>query len=154
MATIAENLQIIKDSTDAIKQAIADKGGDVSGDITTWASAISGIQTGGGSSSDEEYIFIGTISYNITAVTITGRLNKNPDTTPNYLLAFDFCTGGICYDRNYIGSTDSYVLTVDFGEPVLGNEMPALCILNVDYNTGKRAVTPVKFEKEISTDPA
>lgn len=47
MATIAENLQTIKDSTDAIKQAIIDKGGTIEGDITTWASAISGISGGG-----------------------------------------------------------------------------------------------------------
>lgn len=40
MSTIAENLQTIKDSTDAIKQAIIDKGGTISGDITTWASVI------------------------------------------------------------------------------------------------------------------
>lgn len=48
MATISENLQILKDSTDAIKQAIIDKGGTISGDITTWADAIGNIQTGGG----------------------------------------------------------------------------------------------------------
>lgn len=47
MATISENLQIIKDSTDAIKQAIIDKGGTIEGDITTWASAISEISGGG-----------------------------------------------------------------------------------------------------------
>ena len=47
MATISENLQIIKSSTDAIKQAIIDKGGTIEGDITTWASAISGISGGG-----------------------------------------------------------------------------------------------------------
>lgn len=47
MATISENLQILKDSTDAIKQAIMDKGGTIEGDITTWASAISGISGGG-----------------------------------------------------------------------------------------------------------
>jgi hypothetical protein len=46
MATISENLQILKDSTAAIKQAIIDKGGDVTGDITTWADAISGISGG------------------------------------------------------------------------------------------------------------
>ena len=46
METIAENLQILKDSTDAIKQAIIDKGGDVSGGISTWANAISGISGG------------------------------------------------------------------------------------------------------------
>ena len=47
MATITENLQTIKNSTDAIKQAIIDKGGTISGDITTWADAISGISSGG-----------------------------------------------------------------------------------------------------------
>ena len=47
MATIAENLQTIADSTSAIKQAIIDKGGTISGDITTWADAISGISGGG-----------------------------------------------------------------------------------------------------------
>jgi hypothetical protein len=47
MATISENLQILKDSTDAIKQAIIDKGGTISGDITTWADAIGGISGGG-----------------------------------------------------------------------------------------------------------
>ena len=49
MATISENLQIIADSTSAIKQAIIDKGGEITGDITTWADAISGIETSGGS---------------------------------------------------------------------------------------------------------
>ena len=52
MATISENLQTIKNSTDAIKQAIIDKGGTINGDITTWASAINEI-SGGGSSSEE-----------------------------------------------------------------------------------------------------
>lgn len=46
MATISENLQTIKNSTDAIKQAIIDKGGTIEGDITTWASVISGISGG------------------------------------------------------------------------------------------------------------
>lgn len=46
MATISENLQTIKGSTDAIKQAIIDKGGTIEGDITTWADAISGLSGG------------------------------------------------------------------------------------------------------------
>lgn len=49
MATISENLKTIKDSTMAIKQAILDKGGEV-GDLTTYADAIRGIQTGTSSS--------------------------------------------------------------------------------------------------------
>ena len=43
MATIVENLQTIKDSLEAIKQAIIDAGGTITGDITTYASAIRGI---------------------------------------------------------------------------------------------------------------
>ena len=46
MATIAENLQKIKNSTGAIKQAIIDKGGTIEGDITTWADSINGISGG------------------------------------------------------------------------------------------------------------
>jgi hypothetical protein len=49
MTTIAENLKIIKDSTADIKQAIIDKGGKV-GNLTTYADAIRGIQTGTSSS--------------------------------------------------------------------------------------------------------
>ena len=56
MSTISENLQTIKSSTDAIKQAIIDKGGTISGDITTWASAISGISGGGSEGSTGEII--------------------------------------------------------------------------------------------------
>jgi hypothetical protein len=56
MATISENLQILKDSTDAIKQAIIDKGGTIEGDISTWADAISGI-SGGGSTGGPGSIF-------------------------------------------------------------------------------------------------
>ena len=47
MATISENLQTIKTSTDNIKQAIISKGGEISGNITTWADAISAIKSGG-----------------------------------------------------------------------------------------------------------
>ena len=47
MATISENLQTIKTSTDAIKQAIINKGGEISGNITTWADAINSIESGG-----------------------------------------------------------------------------------------------------------
>ena len=153
MATISENLQTIKNSTDAIKQAIIDKGVDVSGDITTWANAISGL-SGGGSSVDEEYVFTGTCSYNRSIVTITGSLNKFPDTGRNYLLALGWYTGGLCYASHVIGSTDSYTLTVDFDEPIesIEGKVPvAICILNIMvYN---HTVIPVKFRVDISTNP-
>ena len=70
MATISENLQTIADSTSAIKQAIIDKGGDASGDITTWADAISGLSGGQNilaSVSDINfYDYDGTILYSYT----------------------------------------------------------------------------------------
>lgn len=43
MATIAENLQILKDSTDAIKQAIIDNGGTVTGGLSSYADAINNL---------------------------------------------------------------------------------------------------------------
>ena len=142
MATISENLQIIKDSTSAIKQAIIDKGGNIKGDITTWANAISGLSDGG-SSSDEEYIFTGAISRNMTEVTIEGSLNKLPDTGRNYLLALGWFTGGLCYGITNTANTGPYTLTVDFDEPLSGTETPAMCILNIMEYTF--TVIPVKF---------
>ena len=76
MATISENLQIIKDSTDAIKQAIIDKGGTINGDITTWASAIGGLSSGG-NSSEEEITFTGTIDTSTMEIIIDGTLSKS-----------------------------------------------------------------------------
>ena len=80
MATISENLQILKNSTDAIKQAIIDKGGTINGDITTWASAINGIETGGGGSSLGNNVleFIGTFSKS----GINGKLSGHLKTVP------------------------------------------------------------------------
>ena len=63
MATISENLQILKNSTDAIKQAIIDKGCTIEGDITTWASAISGISGGGGNVSTNSFARLIEIGY-------------------------------------------------------------------------------------------
>lgn len=148
MATISENLQTIADSTAAIKQAIIDKGGTIEGDITTWASAISGISGGG---SDEEYVFTGTLGYSESTVTVTGNLNKVPDNgNINYLLALGCQLGGLCYDSHFIGSTDSYTLTINFRDPLIGNEKPALCILNTDGSTN--TVIPITFKNSSSLD--
>ena len=146
MATISENLQIIADSTAAIKQAIIDKGGDVTGDITTWASAISGLSGGGGSSSEEEYVFTGTISYNMTKATITGSLNKVPEIvngSVHRIVALGYYTGGVCTDHAHIIGTGPYTLNIDFNEPLMGTEIPAICILTITEYT--YTVTPVKF---------
>ena len=48
MSTIQENLQIISDSLSNIKQSIINKGGNINGDITTYATAIADISTVGG----------------------------------------------------------------------------------------------------------
>jgi hypothetical protein len=47
MRPISENLQIIKNSELAMKQAIIDKGGTINGDITTWANSIVDIPSNG-----------------------------------------------------------------------------------------------------------
>lgn len=52
MGTISENLQTIKNSTLAMKQAIIDKGGTIDGDMTTWANSITNIPSGGSGGSD------------------------------------------------------------------------------------------------------
>ena len=73
MATITENLQTIKDSTMAIKQAIIDKGGEV-GDLTTYADAIINLPSGGGDVNPTAeknavtfYDYDGAIIYSYTA---------------------------------------------------------------------------------------
>lgn len=88
MATISENLQIIKNSTDAIKQAIIDKGGTIEGDITTWADAISGI-SGGGS---DDTVFQCNLTY---AYGTQGKFN---------------ITGTIDFGDNYPGSGTFYMV--------------------------------------------
>lgn len=69
MATITQNLQIIKDSTADIKQAIIDKGGEIQGDLTTYADAIAKIPSGDAASKNDVtfYDYDGTILYSYTA---------------------------------------------------------------------------------------
>lgn len=72
MSTISENLQTIKNSTLAMKQAIIDKGGTINGDITTWDNSINNIPYGGsgGSSFGKKdvtfYDYDGTVLYAYT----------------------------------------------------------------------------------------
>lgn len=151
MATIAENLQTIKDSTDAIKQAIIDKGGTVSGDITTWASAISAIETGGGS--DEEYIFNGTISYSGSQIILSGFLSNKPELDLLFLVLLYVGSPLVTTTKRMISAiseTETISLTLDTGEALMGNEIPGICLVHL--TSGK--IFPVKFEKEIGTDPA
>ena len=48
MSTISENLQTIADSLSNIRQSIINKGGNIEGDITTYATAIADLSTVGG----------------------------------------------------------------------------------------------------------
>lgn len=74
MATIAENLKTIKDSTEAIKSAILEKGGTIEGNLTTYASAIANLPSGGGDPNPTAsknavtfYDYDGSILYSYTA---------------------------------------------------------------------------------------
>ena len=78
MATISENLQIIKNSTDAIKQAIINKGGTINDDITTWAEAINGIPNNGGENT-EDIIFTGDFIEEPGGVNINGVISQTFD---------------------------------------------------------------------------
>ena len=60
MATVAENLQTIKEAVENIKQAIIAKGGTVSGDLTTYANAIESLVLGG-ENSVPDYIVISSV---------------------------------------------------------------------------------------------
>lgn len=74
MATISENLKTIKDSTEAIKSAILEKGGIIEGNLTTYASAITNLPSGGSDVTPTAekndvtfYDYDGTIRYSYTA---------------------------------------------------------------------------------------
>ncbi len=143
MATISENLQTIADSTAAIKQAIIAKGGTINGDITTWASAISGIS--GGGSAEEEITFTGTLTWNMLNCTITGDLSSRPEGMTSGALAMVFRnSGGIATNNTGISASIKNIsLTCNFGETPRGNDIPALFIAYVSgYET---KIIPVKF---------
>lgn len=87
MATIAENLQTIKDSLEAIKQAIIDVGGTITGDITTYASAIRGINLITFTINETEYqaeegmtwIDFYNSTYNVNIISSIGSANVYTD---------------------------------------------------------------------------
>jgi hypothetical protein len=140
MATISENLQTIKNSVSAIKQAIIDKGGDVSGDITTWAGAIGGL-SGGGSSPEEEITFSGSTLYNGSKITLTGILSSKPELSPIFLILLYLGTS-IAASKLYVSDISSTLsATIDTGEPLFGNEIPGICLMHAV--SGK--IFPVTF---------
>ena len=143
MATISENLQTIKDSTDAIKQAIIDKGGTISGDITTWANAISGLS--GGGSDEEEITFTGTLTWDMMNCTITGDLSSAPEgmMTGSLVMVFRNYTSVVTKTVGISISIKNISITCNYGEPSSGDEIPALFIAYISgYET---KIVPVKF---------
>lgn len=129
MATISENLQTIKNSTDAIKQAIIDKGGAISGDITTWASAISGISGGGSGESAEEIVFRGNKSTQVTSVSYSGILYAPDDINRGYLVMMDYymiLRTSLCYIN---GPTTDINISINYDEPLGGTMFPILILM-------------------------
>ena len=90
MRTVAENLEILYNSVQNIKQAITEKGGDVSGDITTWGNVISSI----GSSDGPGSVF-----------KITNKLNGQLIGGPSY-----FISGNeVFHSYNFTGGTFNHM---------------------------------------------
>lgn len=142
MGTISENLQIIADSTDAIKQAIIDKGGTISGDITTWASAISGI-SGGGSSSNKIFSGIGEI--NTLYYDILGSLDS-PFDENGYVVAVGLYGSKILASKSYlmIANIDVDIdISLKVDEP-FNNDIPFILFFT-DQQFSK--VIPITIQK-------
>lgn len=99
MKTIAENLQIIKDSVEAIKQAIIDKGGTISGDITTYANAIEALVLGESLP---------------TEVVLSDGPNENNAKIYNLLFNL-FCNRDFVIYRIYLDANDIIVFNQDPG---------------------------------------
>lgn len=149
MTTISENLQTIKDSTDAIKQAIINKGGEISGDITTWASVISGI-SGGGSSSEEEITFRGTITPNMTKIIISGKIDSKPQHSNSlHFCVLGFSMNGIVCKSQSIVMTDTIDITLDMGEPIMDAGNTNFIIIGYNYN-GRCPIWKVNFIENTS----
>ena len=107
MSTITENLQIIKNSTLAMKQAIIDKGGTINGDITTWANSITNIPSGGsgGSSSGK-----GDVNFYDYDGTILHSFSKDEFLALNELPSLPTQPGLTCQGWNYdITKAKTYV---------------------------------------------
>ena len=71
MKTISENLQKLKNSTDDIRQAILNKGGNITGDISTWADAITNIVSSEGGSGLGHFIKTDIVSNKLNGATLT-----------------------------------------------------------------------------------
>lgn len=112
MTTIAENLQTIKDSTDAIKQAIIDKGGAIEGDITTWASAISELSGG-------------TEEVQPTANLILNKLNGATIGDPTTVYDLETVLHTYTFDNSSTNVVNAALITNNFWKLFLTAEWPS-----------------------------
>lgn len=97
MATISENLQIIKNSTLDIKQAIINKGGIIKGDITTWANSVSNIPSGG----EKPSVKISDVTFYDYDGTVLYAYTKDEFLALNELPALPTQPGLICQEWNW-----------------------------------------------------
>ena len=107
MSTITENLQIIKNSSLAMKQAIMDKGGTINGDITTWANSITNIPSGGSGGSSSGKCDVTFYDYDGT---ILHSFSKDEFLALNELPSLPTQPGLTCQGWNYdITNAKTYV---------------------------------------------
>ena len=135
MATISENLQIIADSTSAIKQAIMDKGGEITGDITTWADAIGGI-SGGASTPDMPVIGDGK-TYLYIKIAAEGRM-----TVPLYFsqtvsngVTIDWGDGSATRKLSGTGNKNTTHTYAEIGEYRISLNPASGCTLGLGYGS-------------------
>lgn len=124
MATIAENLQTIKDSTESIKQAIIDKGGTISGGLITYADAIKNISGGGEGGGG-----------NTSSFRITNKLNGYLFGGPNY------STQGVelLHKYNFEGGVvDKVIIIPDDFSTQSGS-------INLNYNTPDSSIQTEEY---------
>ena len=116
MATIAENLQMIKDSTTAIKQSIVNRGATINGNIATWASAIGVIGTDEDSSGGRG---VGEITFYDCDGTILHSYTKSEFLALSSLPNLPTRNGLTCQGWNYtLANAQSYVR--DYGKLDIG----------------------------------
>lgn len=130
MATIAENLQILKDSADAIKQVILDKGGIVNGGIATFADSIRDLEGSTPTLKVESndvnfYDYNGTLLYSYTWEDAMALTELPPLPTHE---------GLICQEWNYtlddIKNQDGYC---DVGATYITDDGKTRLYIHLDY---------------------
>ena len=138
MSTISENLQIIADSTAAIKQAIIDKGGTIEGDITTWAEAISGISGGSSGSSEEEIIFTGSFTDEPGGVYISGVISQTFDSIKRVIVLTHGDTSTVCNSTVLRSGSNGVTLYLTTNAPIsIGPSDVTMVLTNANGGNGK-----------------